>query len=64
MYVNYILEIESDVKSNPSRFWYHINSKRNTVGYPLPMSYNDSQAHDFNSVSELFASFFKSVYSV
>ena len=64
MFGNYLLEIESGINSNPSCFWHYIIiSKRKTVGYPLPMSYNDSQGSDLTSVCGLFATFFKSVYS-
>lgn len=60
---NYLLEIESDIRGNPSRFWHYIASKRKTSGYPLPMNYENSVAEDLSSVTELFAKFFRSVYT-
>ena len=51
------------IRSNPSKFWKIVNSRRNTGGIPRIVRHNDLVADDPRSGADLFAGFFESVYA-
>lgn len=63
-YNNYLSFTQNNVHLNPKIFWNFINNKRRTNGLPKTMFYNNNSSSDMNVISNMFASFFQSVYSV
>jgi len=57
------MEIESNIKLSPNRFWHFVNSKRKTNGYPSTMFLDNLVASNQVDISNLFADFFEGVYS-
>lgn len=64
LYNNYILEIESNIRSRPDRFWKFVNSNRNSSGYPTTMFLQERVCDNLLDACNLFADFFESVYTV
>lgn len=63
LYSSYILEVESQIKSNPNQFWYFVNYKRKYNGYPSTMYFEDRSCANVSDTCNLFADFFESVYN-
>ena len=63
-YSNYISNIESNIPNNIKIFWDFINNKRKTTGYPSTMFLDTSNCSNDTQMSNLFAEFFKEVYSL
>ena len=63
-YSTYISNIESNVPNNINIFWNFINAKRGTKGYPSSMFLDDFNGSNDAQISNLFAEFFKKVYSL
>lgn len=55
-------EIKNDLIHDPKKFWYYVNIKRKTTGFPSTMSYNDKSATGCEEICSLFADFFKTNY--
>lgn len=55
--------IRDKIFRDPSKFWSYVDSKRKTFGFPATMSFNNEFATSIGEISDLFASFFESVYS-
>ncbi|KAL9697504.1 hypothetical protein quinque_000945 [Culex quinquefasciatus] len=47
---NYINDLQSTVKSNPSKFWTYVNAKKQTEQTPLDVSYRDVNNDDILKV--------------
>ncbi|XP_052561953.1 uncharacterized protein LOC120430056 [Culex pipiens pallens] len=47
---NYINDLQSAVKSNPSKFWTYVNAKKQTEQTPLDVSYRDVNNDDILKV--------------
>ncbi|XP_017489904.1 PREDICTED: uncharacterized protein LOC108378113 [Rhagoletis zephyria] len=62
LYQSYILNIESEIRINSKRFWQFINSKKKNTGIPDLMHYLGESPTDVQTICNLFASFFRSVY--
>ena len=63
LYKTYIISTEDSVKKNSKMFWQFINSKRKSNGLPSYMFYLDNDSSDTSVICNLFADYFKSVYS-
>lgn len=62
LYNMYVVEIESNIKNNPKKFWAYVDSKRNCSGFPSSMSFGNDTANTTDGICGLFASFFEGVY--
>lgn len=62
LYQNYLLEMESNLKSDPTQFWRYVALKKGSNSLPLKMSFNENSSSSNSGKAELFANFFKSVY--
>lgn len=62
LYHNYMLEIESNLKSNPKQFWNYVALKRANNSIPSKMSFNELSSSSDCGKAELFARFFRDVY--
>lgn len=63
LYQDYLSRIESNIRHNPKSFFDYVNLKRKTTGYPSVMSLGSTTSSSPAYTSELFAEFFKSVYT-
>jgi hypothetical protein len=61
-YAQYIVRIESGLKKIPRRFFKYADMKHNATGYPSSMFFGIDCARDSQSIANLFAGFFQSVY--
>lgn len=61
-YLRYVSSCENNIKSDPKNFWKFVSSSRRDSGIPSAISYNEQTAVNPNDVSQLFATYFKSVY--
>lgn len=59
----YVLRIESEAKRDPSSFWTYVKKLRRNGGIPLDVSYKEARADSAEEASDLFAKFFKDVFS-
>lgn len=62
-YRSYLSSQADLLKKNPAKFWRMIKSGRSTGGIPRLMRYNNIETTNAKATSDLFASFFKTVYS-
>ena len=60
----YIELVENNIQDNPKLFWSYIHNKNKNHGIPTLMSYEQVSSSNQKEICDLFASFFKSVYSV
>lgn len=60
LYKQYIIRVESDIKSNPKSFWSFIRSKKRHMDIPSCMMYNNSFSDDPSKIVNFFADYFKS----
>ncbi|XP_075167476.1 uncharacterized protein LOC142239568 [Haematobia irritans] len=60
LYKQYLLNFETNIKSNPKSFWNFINSKRSSSDFPTRMVYNGKIANSQVEIANLFADFFSS----
>jgi hypothetical protein len=61
-YAQYIVRIEGGLKNNPRGFFKYADMKCNADGYPSSMFLGNDCAQDTQSIANLFAEFFQSVY--
>jgi hypothetical protein len=61
-YAQYIVRIESGLKNNPRGFFKYADMKRNASGYLSSMFLGSDCFRDSQSIANLFAVFFQSVY--
>ncbi|KAL1400491.1 hypothetical protein pipiens_007388 [Culex pipiens pipiens] len=59
----YISGIESNLKREPKSFWAFVKKRKQDKGIPQDMVYRDSSASTPDDSVQLFADFFKTVYS-
>ncbi|KAL1381013.1 hypothetical protein pipiens_013780 [Culex pipiens pipiens] len=59
----YISGIESNLKREPKSFWAFVKKRKQDKGIPQDMVYRDSSATTPDDSVQLFADFFKTVYS-
>lgn len=64
LYSNYVSTAESKVKKDSKSFWNFINTKRNSSGLPNCMEFSGSISSDLQTICNLFADYFESVYAV
>lgn len=64
LYSAYISQMQSDLISDPKRFWQFINSKKKTDAYPPSLFLHDQTSNDPKQISELFAIHFKQAFTV
>ncbi|XP_053691127.1 uncharacterized protein LOC128739656 [Sabethes cyaneus] len=62
-YQVYIADIQTRFKTNPKSFWRFVNGRRKGSGVPDCVNYNGVTSTDLQSSSELFAAYFKSVFT-
>lgn len=62
LYKNYILRVQSELRSNPKNFWNFVNSKRKSPAIPTNLYLDDVESTISTQACELFAKFFASVY--
>ena len=62
-YRDHLSRVSQNVKDNPKCFWDFVNSKRKAWKHPSCMSFNGRCSDNDKDSCELFASFFKTVYS-
>ena len=63
LYKSYILSTEKSLKENSKFFWTFVNSKRKSNGMPTFMTYSGKESSDNQEICNLFADYFKSVYT-
>lgn len=64
-YKNYIDSIERKIKENSKYFWTHVkNLRKNSSSYPSTMTLNNTIISDPESIPDLFATHFSSVFEV
>jgi Reverse transcriptase (RNA-dependent DNA polymerase) len=56
-------EAEASIKNDPKKFWSYAKELKKSGGFPNCMSYGNVNATDPSDISNLFATFFKSVHS-
>lgn len=59
---NFVLNAERNIHRNPKSLFSYIKSKRTTSSIPSTMYYQNEIAHTGQEISQLFSSFFYSVY--
>lgn len=62
-YNDYIKNIENSLNGNIKIFWEHVNTKRNCNIIPNSMFLNGNNAHDGESIVNLFREYFQGTYS-
>lgn len=62
-YKTYIRNIESDLRSNPNKFWTYINSKNNKSSIPPVMTYNNETIDSPQEIVDSFADFFSKSFN-
>ncbi|XP_055633007.1 uncharacterized protein LOC129773425 [Toxorhynchites rutilus septentrionalis] len=62
-YRSYITNMQLKLKSNPKSFWKFVNEQRNESGLPSTMEYNGRWSSDTQTICDLFADKFGSVFS-
>lgn len=62
LYKSYIKDVEEGLRVDARKFWHFINDKKKDRGLPDIMKLGNIVARGSESVSNLFASFFESVY--
>ena len=60
---NYLDNLQSNLKKNPSMFWKFIKTQKSNSQVPNTVSYNNTSATTPAEAANLFASFFQSVYN-
>lgn len=60
----YLTGIQSDLITNPKRFWSYVNFKRKTNGFPCAMSPNEKCAKGESEIAELFAELFSTSFQL
>uniref|UniRef100_A0A6P7GDW0 Uncharacterized protein LOC114338234 n=1 Tax=Diabrotica virgifera virgifera TaxID=50390 RepID=A0A6P7GDW0_DIAVI len=63
-YRNYLIKTETNIQNDPSGFWKYVNNLRKSNGYPNTMFLNDERSSDGQTVVNLFAENFSTVYQV
>lgn len=63
-YINHLTRIKYDLKRNPKSFYNFVNSKRRSRGYPNSLKFGPFSADDDSSISNIFADFFATTYSI
>lgn len=62
-YNSYILKVENMIESDTKQFWNFVkNMRRNDTDLPSSVAWDGRTANDGNEITNLFASFFESVY--
>jgi hypothetical protein len=61
-YAQYIMRIEGGLKNNPREFLKYADLKRNAGGYSSSIFLGNDYAQDSQSIANLFAGFFQSLY--
>ena len=59
----YLNKIQSDLKSNPKKFWDYVNKQRNECGLPTTMFLGDTEGSNTLDICNLFKTHFRSVFS-
>lgn len=62
IYENYLNNIQKNFASNPKAFWSFVKLKRSNSNYPNVMKYKNEKSHDNDSMANIFATFFSSIY--
>ena len=62
LYNQYLLSVESDLKSNSKSFWKFINTKKQSNGIPNLMRHDGISSSDLKVVCNFFGKHFQSVY--
>lgn len=57
-YKNYLINVQSKIKSDPKSFWKHVNAVRMNSRIPCVMHYNDISINDSADIVNAFANFF------
>lgn len=60
LYKQYIVRLQSSIKTKPNNFWRYIKWKRNSHKLPSLLSYNGQSTSDTPTICEFFAKFFSS----
>lgn len=60
---SYITSIEANIADKPKFFWQYTKQLRMTNSYPSSVKYLNQSSDDPSVISNLFANYFKSVYS-
>lgn len=60
LYKQYVFNFEKNIKLNPKYFWYFINSKRNSSGFPSKMFFDDKVSSSTSEIVDMFADYFSS----
>lgn len=63
-YKNYLIKIKNNFKNDPKSFYKFVNSKRRATDFPSVMKYEDLESSDDKAISNMFADFFASTYSL
>lgn len=61
-YQRFIASVEDSLEHDIKSFWRFVNAKKGVNQVPLSMSYCDTSSNDPSQISELFSSYFSSVF--
>jgi hypothetical protein len=61
-YDAYIYKCEQKIKLNGKFFWTFVNAKKSSISFPSTMFYDEASSSDGNMISNMFNSYFQSVY--
>lgn len=61
-YSNFVQRTESDIKSDPSKFWAYVNSKKGVTNISKHMHYNNQTLTTTDDILNAFANFFSESY--
>lgn len=62
IYNNYLNYIEGEIPNNCKKFWHFVSAKSGSTTIPMDMKYKTQRASDNQSISNLFAEYFQSVF--
>ena len=62
-YKRYITNVEVNIKSNPSKFWSHVNNLSRHRGIPSQLSYSNKLLNKPDDIVNAFAEYFSSNYN-
>ena len=60
---HYLLDMESNIKSDPKKFWAYVNSLRKCTGIPAQMTYSGELLNSPEQIVNAFSAYFTNNYS-
>lgn len=60
----FIFTTQNHILNNTKAFWSYLKSQNSTVGFPAKLKFNGVDSSDPKVIADLFADFFKSVFTI